>query len=85
MLDGSNDYRISREGFLDTICVPADDEEGDNLGASFKASVSPSKGKNKSPDLCDTPSRFDAVVNTSADRATGVQMRAYSSQGNKSI
>ena len=47
VLDGTNDYRISREGFVETISVPADDEEGDNLGASFKASVSPTKTPKK--------------------------------------
>ena len=40
VLDGSNDYRITRDGFIETICVPDDGEEGDNLGASFKASAS---------------------------------------------
>ena len=43
VLDGSNDYRITREGFIEMISVPADDEEGDNLGASFKASATPNK------------------------------------------
>ena len=43
VLDGSNDYRITREGFIETVSVPPDDEEGDNLGASFKASATPNK------------------------------------------
>ena len=43
VLDGSNDYRITREGFIETVSVPHDDEEGDNLGASFKASATPNK------------------------------------------
>ena len=47
ILDGTNDYRISREGFIETISVAADDEEGDNFGASFKASASASKTPNK--------------------------------------
>ena len=28
-LDGVNDYRITREGFMDTVCVPQDPEEDD--------------------------------------------------------
>ena len=43
VLDGSNDYRITREGFIEVVSVPPDDEEGDNLGASFKASSTPNR------------------------------------------
>ena len=46
VLDGSNDYRITRDGFIETVSVPADDEEGDNLGASFKASATPNRNNN---------------------------------------
>ena len=42
-LDGSNDYRITKDSFIETISVPADEEEGDIMGASFKASVTPHK------------------------------------------
>ena len=43
VLDGSNDYRVTRDGFIETVSVPPDDEEGDNLGASFKASATPNR------------------------------------------
>ena len=29
-LDGVNDYRITREGFIDTVSVPQEEEEEDN-------------------------------------------------------
>lgn len=51
VLDGSADYRITREGFIETISVPADDEEGDNLGASFKASATPNKTRSSQKTL----------------------------------
>ena len=70
VLDGTSDYQISRDGFIETISVPADHVEGDNLGASFKASASPYKNSslkkmqdsmsNLNNSQKNTPSKFDA-------------------------
>lgn len=31
-LDGANDYRITRDGFVETVSVPAEDEEEEAAG-----------------------------------------------------